>query len=159
LGRRLALFPVSLNQHFEDNLGKSLILHSWSGTCEIPFFMCGPPQRKQPPLSVPFPPALIEPVPPNPPLPTVVSWSTKWVYFVLPRLPKFFTCMTCGSKDTSMVDSVASVKSCRLIISSSYNKCYEVIHLYNRGLTHLMESTLMPIFLQKHLFTLGLLLP
>jgi hypothetical protein len=94
--------------------------------------MCGPPQRKQPPLSVPLPPALTGPVPPNPPFLAVVSWSTKWVYFVLPRLPKFFTCMTCGSTDTSTIDSVASVKSCRTRISWSYNKSHEVIHLNNR---------------------------
>lgn len=57
-----------------------------------------------------------------------------------------------------MVDSVASVKLCRVRISWSYNECHGVIHAYDQALTHLMESTFVPIFLQELLFTLGLLI-
>jgi hypothetical protein len=35
---------------------------------------------------------------------------------------------------------------------------YEVMHVNNWGQTHLMESTLMPILLQKYLFAFGLVL-
>jgi hypothetical protein len=119
LARRLALFPVSPKprQHIEDNLDRILNRNSSGGTGEVPFFICGPPQRKQHPPSAPVPPVLTCTEPPKPPFPMVVSWSTKWVYFVRPRLPKFFTCITCGRRETSIVDSVASVKSCRLRIS------------------------------------------
>lgn len=74
-----------------------------------PFFKWGPPHKKQPPPVVDVPPELTEPVPPNPPVVAVVSWSNRCVYFVRPRFPKFLTCMTLGNSDTSTVDSVASV--------------------------------------------------
>lgn len=87
-----------------------------------PFFICGPPHRKHPPPVVDVPPAVTGAVPPNPPVPAEVSWSNKCVYLVLPRFPKFLTCMTLGRTETSIVDSVASVKSWRLRMSSPYTR-------------------------------------
>src|SRR5277367_6525330 len=75
----------------------------------LPFFRCGPPHVKHPPPSSDLPPAFTGAVPPNPPVGTVVSWSSKCVYFVRLRFPKFLTCMTFGSMETSTTDSVASV--------------------------------------------------
>lgn len=71
----------------------------------LPFFRWGPPHKKQPP-SRKVPPTFIGV---GPPACTVVSWSSKCVYLVRLRFPKFFTCMTFGSRETSTVDSVASV--------------------------------------------------
>jgi len=59
----------------------------------------------------------------------VVSWSTKWVYFVLPDLPKFLTCMTFGRTVLSNLSSrvgaelsrenTLSWKNVRLIFNGS----------------------------------------
>lgn len=109
------------NSHLiEDNLQASQ-LRSYVLGITSPFFICGPPQRKQPELGFEgIPPGFARALtPPKPPLPAVVSWSTRCVYFVRPRFPKFLTCITSGNMVTSIVDSVASVKSCLFRISSS----------------------------------------
>lgn len=78
----------------------------------LPIFLWAPPQMKHitaPPGCPYFPLDLRFFTSPKPPSFCVVSWSKRCVYFVRLRLPKFLTCMTLGSIETSTVDSVASV--------------------------------------------------
>lgn len=52
----------------------------------------------------------------------VVSWSAKWVYFVLPDRPKFLTCITFGKIVLSKWSSNVAWAKSRLYTSSSLSR-------------------------------------